>query len=111
MNDKVWSLNTETDKALEALAGLYERFELVNRDIADTDRKFDAEYEDLMVKVKALEAQKLEEIAVNTASDCRRTAMTFDEAGVTLSMSTGDRTENDEDHLQTSLALLAKILK
>ena len=32
-NDKFWSLNLETENALEAFAGLYERFEQSNRDL------------------------------------------------------------------------------
>ena len=41
-NDKVWSLNQETEKALEALAILYERFEQVNSDVDKEVRAMNA---------------------------------------------------------------------
>ena len=37
-SDREWSLNLETEKALEELASLYNRFEQSNRDLCDIDR-------------------------------------------------------------------------
>ena len=40
-NDEVSNLNEEKEKAMETLAVLYERFEQVNSDLVDIDKKFD----------------------------------------------------------------------
>ena len=46
-NDKELSLNKKTEKALETLAILCERFEQVKSNVAAIDKKFDAEYEEM----------------------------------------------------------------
>ena len=71
-NDNFWSLNRDTEKVLDTLEILCARFEQVNGDVADVDKKFDkefAEMEDAMEKAK--EAQGLTEIAMNAAGATR----------------------------------------
>ena len=131
-NDKVWSLNQETGKASETLAIFYERFEQVNCRFSDVDKKCDTEFEEMeQAMEKAKEAEQFADITLQATSGThvhhRRLATSFDEAEVALneglgcthklitataratsSMSngTGDCTENEQDCLQKSLALL-----
>ena len=68
----IWSSNRETEKALETLAIQYGRFEQVNSDLADIDKKFDTEFEKMEEAMEqAKEAQQFAEIAMHEASDTR----------------------------------------
>ena len=76
-------------KGLEALASLYESFEQSHRDLCEIDKKFDVEFEEMEdLMEKALEAQKLADVAVSAVSHTRCTfrgvATTFDGAGIEL---------------------------
>ena len=46
-NEKVWSLNMESEKALEGKASTYERSKQSNEDLCEVDKKFDAEFEEV----------------------------------------------------------------
>ena len=123
-NDKVWSLNEETEKALAILASLCERFEASNKEFCEVDMKFDAKFEEMEdLMGKAMETRTLADIPMTTAcrtrSNYRRLATAFDEAEMdlneglhrihqlvaatatatgALTVGTEDRTENDQGY-------------
>ena len=80
--------------SLEALAGLHERFEVLNRNFCEMHNKFDVEFEEMEDLVeKALEAQKLADIALSATSHARytyhRLAKAFDEVEIELNEGPG----------------------
>ena len=70
-NDKVWSLNSGTEKASETLAVLFERLKQVKSDLADVDEEMDEEMDEAMDEAmeKVKEAHTFSEIAMRAASD------------------------------------------
>ena len=84
-SDKVWDLNRKTERALDTLAILCERFEQVNSDVAKVDKEIDREFAQMQAEMERVrEAQGLTEISAQAVHDGRleyhRLASAFDEA-------------------------------
>ena len=59
-NDTVWDLNWKTERALDTLANLYERFEQVNSDLAKVDKEFGRKSAHMQAEMERVkEAQRL----------------------------------------------------
>ena len=88
-NDKVWSLNENTEKALALLATCCERLEAANEDLCGIDHQFDVEFDQLEILAeKAAKAQREADQAmaqlIRTRNTYRTLATSFGEAEADL---------------------------
>ena len=134
--DKVRDSHRDTERALETMENLHERFERVSKDLVEEDQNFVQTYgelQDAMEKTK--QAQRLVDIASQAVHDSRqdnlRLSTAFDEAASELhedlgekrtltaktaattsamSVETNDRSENELKYLQGALSLIHTML-